>query len=73
MQLTLKSSHPMALPQEVARLKDVTEVFGAVSMQACLMEQSTHRSRYRLVGRSHDIAFWHSKDPKLPILEHFRP
>lgn len=73
MQLTLKASHPMALPQDIARLKDVTEIFGAVSMQACLMEQSTHRSCYRLVGRSHDIAFWPTKDAKLPQLEHFRP
>lgn len=73
MQLTLKASHPMALPQDVARLKDVTEVFGAVSMQACLMEKSAYRSCYRLVGRSHDIAYWHSKDSKLPLLEHFRP
>lgn len=33
MQLTLKASHPMALPGDVARLRDVVEIFGAVSMQ----------------------------------------
>ena len=62
-----------ALPGDVARLRDVVDIFGAVSMQACLMEQTSNRSCYRLVGRSHDIAFWPVKDTKLPQLEHFRP
>ena len=71
-QLTLKASHPQALPTEVARLKDVVGVFGAVSMQACLTEQSAYRTCYRLVGRSHDIAYWSSRDPKLPPLDSYR-
>ena len=33
MQLTLKASHPQALPDDVAKLPDVTTVFGEVSMQ----------------------------------------
>jgi hypothetical protein len=44
MQLTLRASHPQALPTDVARLKDVVDIFGEVSMQACLTEQSTWRS-----------------------------
>ena len=73
MQLTLKASHPQALPTDVARLKDVVEIFGEVSMQACLTEQSTSRACYRLVGRSHDIEHWPNKDPKLPLLDqHYR-
>ena len=73
MQLTLKASHPQALPTDIARLKDVVEVFGEVSMQACLTEQSSSRTSYRLVGRSHDIEHWPSKEPKLPLLDHHRP
>eukprot|EP00965_Chrysotila_dentata_P215753 6188969-Pleurochrysis_carterae.AAC.1 len=57
MQLTLKASHPQTLPSEVARLKDVVDVFGDVSMQACLTEQTVARQCYRLVGRDHDIAY----------------
>ena len=72
MQLTLRASHPQALPTDVARLKDVVDIFGEVSMQACLTEQSTWRSCYRLVGRSHDIEHWPNKDPKLPLLDHHR-
>ena len=72
MQLTLKASHPQALPTDVARLKDVVDIFGEVSMQACLTEQTTSRSCYRLVGRSHDIEHWPNKDPKLPLLDHHR-
>ena len=69
MQLTLKASHPQALPTEVARQKDVLDIFGQVSMQACLTEQSVSRACYRLVGRAHDIAHWPNKDPKLPLLD----
>ena len=71
MQLTLRASHPQALPTDVARLKDVVDIFGEVSMQACLTEQSTWRSCYRLVGRSHDIQSW-VEDSRLPPLDHFR-
>ena len=69
MQLTLKASHPQALPTEVARLRDVLDIFGQVSMQACLTEQSVCRTCYRLVGRAHDITHWPSKDSKLPLLD----
>ena len=41
-------------------------------MQACLTEQSTLRSCFRLVGRAHDIEHWPNKDPKLPQLDHYR-
>jgi hypothetical protein len=50
MQLTLKASHPQALPADVAQLPDVKDVFGDVSMQACLTEQTAARSIYRIVG-----------------------
>merc|ERR1719399_86127 len=40
MQLTLKASHPQALPEEVSQLPDVKHVFGNVTMQACLTEQT---------------------------------
>ena len=71
-QLTLKASHPQALPDEVAQLSDVKEVFGEVSMQACLTEQTAARACYRVVGRCHDIEFWPARDDKLPQLDHFR-
>ena len=35
MQLTLKASHPQSLPHEVASNKDVRDLFGRVTMQAC--------------------------------------
>ena len=73
MQLTLKASHPQALPDEVAQLKDVHHVFGEVSMQACLTEQSKLRSCYKVVGRNHDIEFWPRPDETLPQLDHHRP
>ena len=72
MQLTLKAAHPQALPDEIAQLPDVTTVFGDVSMQACLTEQSALRSCYRIVGRLHDIEYWGGKDENLPQLDHFR-
>ena len=71
MQLTLKASHPQALPDDVANLPDVKLVFGEVSMQACLTERTASRSCYRVVGRCHDIEHW-SKDERLPQLDHFR-
>ena len=73
MQITLKSSHPQALPDDVAALPDVRAVFGEVSMQACLTERSSLRACYRIVGRCHDIEFWPSRDEQLPQLDHFRP
>lgn len=72
MQLTLKAAHPQALPDEIAQLPDVKHVFGDVTMQACLLEQTAKRSCYRVVGRAHDIAFWPSADEALPQLDHFR-
>ena len=85
----------------MARLKDVVDIFGEVSMQACLhmtsysyicervtfihesyhrtmsmqaclTDQSSARSCYRLVGRSSEIEHWPTKDPKLPLLDHHR-
>ena len=72
MQLTLKASHPQALPDDVAQLPDLGTVFGDVSMQACLTEQTAARTCFRIVGRCHDIEFWPSKDDRLPQLDHFR-
>lgn len=40
-------------------------------MQACIVEETSKRKCYRLVGRSHDIASW-VKDERLPPLDHFR-
>lgn len=36
MQLTLTGAHPMALDTEVAEMEDVEDIFGMVTMQACL-------------------------------------
>ena len=72
MQLTLKASHPQALHDNVAKMPDVIDIFGQVSMQACLTEQTAARACYRVVGRCHDIEFWPNADDKLPQLDHFR-
>jgi thiol-disulfide isomerase/thioredoxin len=71
MQLTLKASHPQNLPHSIAQSVDVLEIFGNVTMQACVVEETTKRKCYRLVGRSHDIQSW-VEDSRLPPLDHFR-
>ena len=71
MQLTLKASHPQNLPSEIAKNTDVMSIFGAVTMQACIVEETTKRKCYRLVGRSHDITAW-EPDTRLPPLDHWR-
>jgi hypothetical protein len=73
MQLTLKASHPQALPDQIASFSDVQKVFGDVSMQACLTDKTADRSCYRIVGRCHDVEYWHLSDSKMPQLDHFRP
>jgi hypothetical protein len=70
-QLTLTGAHPQALPEEVAHMKDVEDIFGMVAMQACLTAKSSLRSVYMLVGRGHTISYWNA-DAKLPVLETFR-
>jgi thiol-disulfide isomerase/thioredoxin len=71
MQLTLKASHPQNLPSSIAQSEDVLEIFGNVTMQACVVEETTKRKCYRLVGRSHDVQSW-VEDTRLPPLDHFR-
>jgi thiol-disulfide isomerase/thioredoxin len=71
MQLTLKASHPQNLPSNIADSEDVLAIFGNVTMQACLVEETTKRKCYRLVGRSHDIQSW-VEDPRIPPQDHFR-
>jgi len=71
MQLTLKASHPQNLPSSIAQSVDVLEIFGNVTMQACVVEETTKRKCYRLVGRSHDIQSW-VEDPRIPPQDHFR-
>ena len=71
MQLTLKASHPSNLPHNIAESEDVLAIFGQVTMQACVVEETTKRKCYRLVGRSHDIQSW-VEDTRLPPLDHFR-
>ena len=69
MQLTLRASHPQALPTDVARHEDTISVFGRVAMQACIVETTSLMTRYRLVGRSHDLAWWPTPGSDLPALE----
>ena len=73
MQLPLRSSHPQALERDIAKLRDIIDIFGKIAMQACILEKSLHRTCYRLVGRSHDLEWWPSPDKGLPPLELFRP
>jgi len=46
-QLTLKASHPQNLPSEIAENFDVASIFGSVTMQACVVEETTKRKCYR--------------------------
>jgi hypothetical protein len=71
MQLTLKASHPQNLPSDIAQADDVLEIFGQVTMQACVVEETTKRKCYRLIGRSHDIIAWEPYE-KFPALDHWR-
>ena len=58
MQLTLRASHPQALPPDVAGHEDVLAIFGSVSMQASALSHALARRVFRLVGRGHDVAVW---------------
>ena len=71
MQLTLTGAQPQALTDDVADMEDVEEIFGQVSMQACLTQRSSLRAVYMLVGRNHTLAHW-SPDTKLPLMGAFR-
>ncbi len=66
MQLTLTGAQPQALDSNTAKDQDVVTVFGVAAMQAVLMERSSLRSIYRIVGRSHTIARW-MPCQKLPV------
>ena len=72
MQMTLRASHPQALPDGVAKMGDVLDVFGKVPMQASLVERCEHRETYSLVGRAHELGYWPSGDDRMPKLESFR-
>ena len=71
MQMTLKASHPQNLPSHIAENCDVNLIFGNVTMQACVVEETTKLKVYRLVGRSHDIHAW-AQDKRWPALDHWR-
>jgi len=71
MQLTLTGAQPQALDSSTAKDVDVVTVFGLAAIQAVLMERSSLRSIYRLVGRSHTIARWLPCN-KLPVQDLFR-
>eukprot|EP00966_Prymnesium_polylepis_P242549 5608634-Prymnesium_polylepis.1 len=72
MQMTLKASHPQSLPDAVAKMGDVIEIFGKVPMQASLVERCEHRDTFHLVGRAHDLGYWKEGDKRMPRLESFR-
>ena len=40
-------------------------------MQACMVEHSSHREVYKLVGRAHSVAYW-DVDKKMAPLEFWR-
>jgi len=72
MQLTLKASHPQALPDHIAKNGDVVELFGRISMQASLIERCKHRESYQLAGRAHTLGYWAEPDTRMPKLESAR-
>ena len=72
MQLTLKASHPQALPEHIAKMGDVGLLFGRISMQASLVERCVHRETYQLVGRAHALGYWPSGESRMPKLESAR-
>ena len=62
--LTVKNAHVVALDEAVANMADVKAVFGNESMQATCLQSAEHRVWYRLMGRGHEIQFWHSADAR---------
>uniref|UniRef100_A0A7S1J653 ubiquitinyl hydrolase 1 n=1 Tax=Eutreptiella gymnastica TaxID=73025 RepID=A0A7S1J653_9EUGL len=64
-QLTLRSSNLKALPSDVATNCDVKTVFqdATASMQGAVVESCTNREWIRLMGRDHDVHWWHTDDP----------
>ena len=72
MQLTLKASHPQALPEQIAKMADVVALFGRVSMQASLIERCARRETYQLVGRAHSLGYWKEPSAGYPRLESIR-
>ena len=59
-QMTLRSRHLSALPTDVANNRDVLELFGESTIQASTLESGEHRRKYRLVGLSHELHYWHT-------------
>jgi hypothetical protein len=59
-QMTLRSRHLSALPANVANNKDVLYLFGESTIQASTLESGEHRRKFRLVGLSHELHYWHT-------------
>ena len=68
-QMTLRSKHLSALPSEVASNFDVLQIFGDATIQASVLEQAEHRSRYRLVGLEHELEHWKTGHNMCPPLD----
>lgn len=74
--LTFKAAHLIALPSDIAHQSDVMYVFGSKvggnmnmiqSMQCAVMQDAVNRQWVRLVGQEHDIQYWRTPDPRLPL------
>uniref|UniRef100_A0A0G4G6D4 ubiquitinyl hydrolase 1 n=1 Tax=Chromera velia CCMP2878 TaxID=1169474 RepID=A0A0G4G6D4_9ALVE len=74
--LTFKSSHLRALPEHIVKEPDIETVFlEAVggkshllaSMQCAIVADTEHRQWVRLVGQEHDVFYWKTPDPRLPM------
>ena len=72
MQLTFKSSHMCALPEMIARARDVRDIFGSKSMQCVITQRAKNRVKARIVGRNHEIHFWPTADERLPEQKNLR-
>jgi len=67
-QMTLRSKHLSALPEDISGHPDVRDLFGTSTMQASLLERGQHRATYRLVGLHHDLEAWQTPHTEPPSL-----
>ena len=63
-----RSSNLKALDSGIASNGDMNRIFpeDVSSMQCAVVQSTTNREWVRLVGRDHDVHWWHTRDTDIP-------
>lgn len=67
-QMTLRAKHLQALPSDIANNSEVRAMFGDSTIQTSILEKSSTRIVYQLVGLNHEIVHWVNGEERSPPL-----